>query len=567
MEKITFIILLFGNLAFSQSQILITNATIIDVKSGKTVPNQSILIENDHIIKIAQSINSTQNTKTIDAQGKWIMPGLVDSHIHLFQSGGLYTRPDGLDLRKFKSYETERQWLKDNAEDLLKRYLACGITTVIDIGGPLYNFAIRDRFNQEKLSPTIIMTGPLVSTYQPEAFKIDDSPIIRAKNAEEARELVRKQIPFRPDFIKIWFINATNNHKVNLPIVEATIDEANKNGLKVAVHATDLLSAKLAVKAGAKYLVHNVYEAIDEEFIDLMKKNNVTINPTMIVSKNAGKTYNNSQSFTKYDFEKANPFVIGTLFDLKTLPDTALINRRMRYVNSDLYKNNRDKVDFIQRVNLKKIFDAGINIVVGTDAGNPSIMHGTSFVEEILEMKKAGLSNADLLKMATYNATNIFDKNSNYGSIEEGKIANLLILNSNPLENLESLYDIQTIINRGNEINAKTILIDSPEILAQKQLNGYNAHDIDAFVEPYADDVEIYTFPTTLRMKGKEEMRKSYGERFKNSPNLHCEIKGRIIYGNKVIDKEYITGVGSAFEALAIYEVENNKIKKVYFMR
>lgn len=65
----------------------------------------------------------------------------------------------------------------------------------------------------------------------------------------------------------------------------------------------------------------------------------------------------------------------------------------------------------------------------------------------------------------------------------------------------------------------------TPEILAQKQLNGYNARDIEAFLEPYADDVEIYTFPNTLRMKGKDEMRKSYDTYFQKTPNLHCEIK------------------------------------------
>ncbi|MFN3848369.1 MAG: nuclear transport factor 2 family protein [Spirosomataceae bacterium] len=107
----------------------------------------------------------------------------------------------------------------------------------------------------------------------------------------------------------------------------------------------------------------------------------------------------------------------------------------------------------------------------------------------------------------------------------------------------------------------------TPELLAQKQLEAYNAHDIDAFVEPYADDVEIYRFPDKLLYKGKETMRKDYGEFFKNTPKLHCELKNRIIQGNTVIDKEYITGTGKPFEAVAVYQIENNKIKKVYFIQ
>lgn len=566
MKKACILFLFLTNILFAQKQTLITNATIIDTKNEQILNGQSILIENDKIVRIG-NITASSNAKVIDLKGKWVLPGLVDSHIHLFQSGGLYTRPDGLDLRKYRSYEAERQWLKDNAGDLLKRYLACGITTVMDIGGPLYNFNIRNQFNQESLSPNIIMTGPLISTYQPEAFKIEDAPIIKANTPKEARKIVQAQLPQKPDFIKIWFINATNNHEANLPILEATIDEAKKNDLQVAVHATDLRSAKLAIKAGAKYLVHNVYEAIDEEFIGLMQQYKVTLNPTMIVSLYSGRTYNNSQIISKYDFQKANPFVIGTLFDLKNLSDTALINPRMRMVNSNAYKARRAKVDSVQRTNLKRLFDAGINLVVGTDAGNLSVFHGTSFLDELLEMKKAGLSNNQLLKMATFNAANIFSKHQNFGTIAEGQLANLLVLNSNPLENLESLHDINTIFNKGQEIKPSEILIDTPEILAQKQLNGYNARNIEAFLEPYADDVEIYTFPNTLRTKGKDEMRKSYDSYFQKTPNLHCEIKNRIIQGNTVIDKEYITGAGKPFEATAIYQIENNKIRKVYFVK
>lgn len=107
----------------------------------------------------------------------------------------------------------------------------------------------------------------------------------------------------------------------------------------------------------------------------------------------------------------------------------------------------------------------------------------------------------------------------------------------------------------------------TPEVLAQKQLEAYNAHDIDAFLEPYADDVEIYGFPDKLLYKGKETMRKDYGEFFKNTPKLHCELKNRIIQGNRVIDKEYVTGAGKPFEAVAVYQIENNKIKKVYFIQ
>jgi hypothetical protein len=111
------------------------------------------------------------------------------------------------------------------------------------------------------------------------------------------------------------------------------------------------------------------------------------------------------------------------------------------------------------------------------------------------------------------------------------------------------------------------ILKTTPETLVKQQLNAYNARNIDAFVEPYAEDVELYYFPNKLISKGKDAMRKDYGEMFSKLQDLHCEIKSRIIDGNYIIDKESVTGMGKQkIEATAIYEIKNDKISKVYFL-
>ncbi len=109
---------------------------------------------------------------------------------------------------------------------------------------------------------------------------------------------------------------------------------------------------------------------------------------------------------------------------------------------------------------------------------------------------------------------------------------------------------------------------DSPIDLVERQLKGYNAKNIEAFLEPYSEDVELYEFPDKMVLKGKDAMRKDYEGMFKNIVNLHCDIVGRIVQGNIVIDKESISGMGkSKFEATVIYHIEKNKIKKVYFIQ
>ena len=109
----------------------------------------------------------------------------------------------------------------------------------------------------------------------------------------------------------------------------------------------------------------------------------------------------------------------------------------------------------------------------------------------------------------------------------------------------------------------------SPESLAQQQLDAYNARDIDAFLKPYSEEVEIYNFPDQLMYTGKATMRQNYAQMFDNTPDLHCELVKRIVLGNTVIDQERVTGFGPGrvVEAVAIYKVEGDRIAKVYFVQ
>lgn len=107
----------------------------------------------------------------------------------------------------------------------------------------------------------------------------------------------------------------------------------------------------------------------------------------------------------------------------------------------------------------------------------------------------------------------------------------------------------------------------SAEAIVQNQLNAYNHRNIDDFLNTYSEDVQVFSFPEELRFKGRANMREQYADFFRNTPDLHCEIKNRIVIGNKVIDEEYITTNGTNFSAVAIYEVENGKIAKVTFLR
>ncbi|MDC1068310.1 steroid delta-isomerase [Candidatus Kapabacteria bacterium] len=110
---------------------------------------------------------------------------------------------------------------------------------------------------------------------------------------------------------------------------------------------------------------------------------------------------------------------------------------------------------------------------------------------------------------------------------------------------------------------------EEAEKLVKQQLTAYNNRDIDKFLIPFSDSVEVYTFPNKLMYVGKDKMKLAYQDKFKELTNLNCKITERIILGNTVIDSEEVTGIipDKILKAVAIYKIENNKIQKVYFIK
>lgn len=213
------------------------------------------------------------------------------------------------------------------------------------------------------------------------------------------------------------------------------------------------------------------------------------------------------------------------------------------------------------------MIDGGVMIAAGTDAGNIGTSHAASYLTELLAMKDCGLTNWQVIQSATINPAYILDQQDHLGSIQTGKQADLVLLDANPVVDLENLKKITLVINKGKTLVPATLLEPSTEDLVQAQVAAYNARNLEAFMETYADDIEFYEFPDSLMGKGKEHMRKQYEAMFKHYPNLHVEIMNRMVQGNMVIDQERVTGVGpQPLTAIAIYEVQSGKISKVHFV-
>lgn len=558
---------LAGATSYGQTRV-IENVNLLDVQTGKILPGMSVVIMGEKITQVgpAKSIKKPEGAGILNGEGKYLMPGLIDSHIHFFQSGSLYTRPDALSF-KGVTYEKEKTFVRSITPDHLVRYLRLGITTVADVGGPMWNFTVRDSISKTSNAPNVYVTGPLFSMVSREALGKEDPPIVKVTSAAQADSLFAAMLPRKPDFIKIWYIAGPGlPAEKNFDLVRHIAKRTHENQLKLCVHATQHKTAELAVDAGANILVHNVdSEVFSETLIRKLKDKNVTVIPTLTVFHGYSKTMSRRLDHNPQDLAWANPFAYGTLTDLEKMNEEEL-PPAVKQLSQNGIPKSEARADSISRINLRKLVSAGVNVATGTDAGNIGTMHASSYLQELKAMVGAGLSTAEVIKASTASPAIGFGWPA-LGGIEKGKLADMILLEKNPLESIDNLNSISHVVKGGRVMRADTLLRESPEMLVQRQLNAYNARNIEAFLDTYSDDIELFNFPNQLMARGKDEMRKRYAPFFAATPNLYCELVNRMVMGNTVMDQEKVRAGSNTLRAVAIYEVDRGKIRRVTFVR
>jgi imidazolonepropionase-like amidohydrolase len=449
--------------ALRAERISLVGGTVINPADGKVLPNATVVIDGDKIERVAIGKQGAASLgKQISCVGKFILPGYIDTHIHFFQSGDLFTRPDGADLNSVRPYNDEVAWVKSHVNDVFDRYLRSGITSVVDVGGPFWNFDVRKTANATAKAPRVAVAGPLISSVSREKLDLGDPPIVKIETPDQAREFVRKLAEQKPDLVKIWYI-VDKDHPVESfrPIVRATIEESHAHKIRVAVHATELETARAAVEEGADVLVHSVTDKpIDDAFVKLLKDRRTILCPTLVVFERYGRTFSHQLNLTPEEQKWGNPEVISSL-DVTKIPQDKLPQRiKDALAKPDEALGRIKKTYDVALPNLKKLEDAGVTIAAGTDAGNIGTIHGPALFREFQLMKEAGLTPMQILQCATANAAKLFggETGAHFGKIENGYLADLVVLNSNPLDDIAHASDIDTVIKNGVIYPADSIL-------------------------------------------------------------------------------------------------------------
>src|SRR4029453_13246342 len=400
---------LFSNLTTANAeQVALTHATIINPASSAVIHDGTLVIEGDHItaVGLPNDTKIPQGARTVECTGKFILPGYIDTHVHFFQSADIFTRPDAVDLTSVRPYKDEVAWIKSHLTDVFARYLRSGITSVIDVGGPMWNFEVRKAANSTAKAPRVAVAGPLISSVARPQLDLGDPPIVKIETPEQGREFVRKLAAHNPDYIKIWYIvpppaaspspgappapgqSDVERAALFRPVVHAVIAESHARKIRVAVHATELEAARVSVEEGADLLVHSVTDKPgDDAFVKILKEKGPILTPTLVVFERYGRTFANKLELTPEEKAWGNPEVIASL-DVTKIPQDQLPERiKTALANPNEALDRIKKVYGVALKNLKSLEDAGVRIAAGTDAGNIGTIHGPALFREFQLMK------------------------------------------------------------------------------------------------------------------------------------------------------------------------------------
>lgn len=432
---------------------VLKGATIFD-GTGSSIENGIVIIKEGRIDGIGgPETQIPAHAEVIDVSGKFITPGLVDSHIHFAQTGFFDGRPDVADFRDSLNYDDLQKDLRANPTSYYEAYLRSGITAVYDVGGFEWSIERQASAEDNLNAPHVAASGPLISGYPENLLDFfntsSEKQMLYLSSPEVGRSAVQRHSSLGSTGIKVWGLILDDSNFMES--VRALADETKKQGNQLIVHATDLNQAKEALRLGAKVLVHSVdNQEIDDEFIELAKANDVIYLPNLTVLRGYYEAYKSLKELRQISDpngvldDRMSAFLQSSTIFQSQLPENYNLDGRIAGFQSVLggYETN-------MATNLKKMHEAGITIAVATDAGNPGTYHGYSIYDEMIAMQAAGIPATDLITMATKNGALAMKRSADFGTLTKGKMADLIVLDQDPSKDIANMKSITHVMRGG----------------------------------------------------------------------------------------------------------------------
>jgi len=414
------------------SLLVFQNITLIDGTGRDPIVDATVAVRGNKIIYAGAARQWLPSLKediiNLDFAGKYLLPGLIDCHVHLSGSGepdSRFDADDGAMVLKILA----------NA----RRNLAAGITSVRDLGGwNELEFEVRRAIKRGDFSgPRLMLAGRFISISESGADQYAGMYRV-ADGVDEVRKAVREQIKHGADLVKLGVTGAVlvedgvpGATHFNSDEIGVAVEEAAKSGRRVAAHAHGIDGIRKAVQAGVHSIEHGTYLHQGPDVMQEMARRGTFLVPTL----------------------KAGRDVIEG--DTRRVPDWIIDKMRETQKAADK--------------SVRMAYQAGVPIAMGSDAATPLNFHGENGLE-VHWMHEAGLKPMDALVAATLTAAKALGWESRVGSIEEGKLADLVVLDSNPLEDLRRLADkkqIRAVFQDGKLVARQPVDSYPKSVLAQ----------------------------------------------------------------------------------------------------
>lgn len=418
MKHIAFLLAIFLAVPALAQQTYIQCGRLIDGKSNLVQTEMTIIVESNKIIEVRKGYQSgSANDKLINMRNQTVMPGFIDSHVHLSS-----------ETSKNKYMENFTLNDDDNALKAVKyseRTLMAGFTTVRDLGGHIA-VSLRNAINAGDIKgPRILAAGKSIAStgghadpsngYSRALMGDPEAKEGVVNSPEEARKAVRQRYKESSDVIKITATGGVLSNAKDGAGAQFTEDEikavvitAKDYGFRVAAHAHGAEGMKRAIRAGVSSIEHGTF--MDDEVIALMKENGTYYVPTIT----AGKSVADSAKIPGY-------------YPPLVLPKAIATGPKIQSTFAKAYKE-------------------GVKIAFGTDAG--VFAHGKNY-KEFEYMVEAGMPAMEAIKSATMNAADLLGISDRIGSIEKGKSADIIAVNGDPIKDIKVLSVMNFVMKEG----------------------------------------------------------------------------------------------------------------------
>ena len=421
------------------ASVLIENVTLIDGTDNPPLANASVLVDGNKIILVEQGpIDTGNNTARVDGTGKFLIPGLIDTHIHL--DGG----------RKGMVSEGRRELTMDIEAGLeaLHGYLYSGVTSIYDAGNhDKFIFKMRtDERSGKIVSPRIFTTGTVVAYPGGYASGVGSTVVGGMDDIDNLQALLDQD----PDMVKFVLDPQGSGANTLKPTytpeaLTKLMQYVEEQGFRTTIHVSSEADARTAIDAGVTALAHVMIRGrINESFARMAAARRIPMSTTMVVFSNIARVANDPSFFD-------NPLYTATLSEGER--ERQKTEERQRYIASGMAGMFSLMMPYMKE-NVATLHNAGAILALGTDRTMGPTVH-----QELGLIVEAGVSPADAIRIATRNAAEYLGRQRDLGTIERGKLADMVLLNADPTIDIANAMQIASVFKDGQKIDRSKLKI------------------------------------------------------------------------------------------------------------